>query len=369
MQDDFRLLCPNTGCKDIDEYADCNFGRVPSHAIIGSSTLQGSALGDSIKAALMNASRSPDFLSLATGINGLDNFLLSDGTTGLFKIDSTDFDDFFDPALQKSFAGIKSLQSSESAPGISSTAGLEGTTIVCFPVNSSTFQSFASDCNNAFAKVKDANVKFSCSTAPSAEQCMEQVKSGTASLAKFGPSDIFLANRDYGLEPVVSEYYGGDVGNNYYSVAVVRKEFCDSNPSVYDLKGKRSCHTGYRRTAGWTAPIGFLVDSGVIPIRSDDKSLNTDTESVASFFSKTCAVGSNSEGPATGGGPWEGLCSACDGNCSEESPFAGYEGVIRGLMDNVCDVAFTKQEAALKVASDGSNPEAWSSLSKVGDML
>lgn len=361
LQDDFRLLCPNGGCKSVDEYNSCNFGRVPSHAIVGTRGLQGTALGDAIKTALLNASRSPEFLSSATDINQLDGFFLSDGTTGLIRVDSTDFDEFFDPSLQKSFAGIKALQASEDTPAPST----DGTTVICFPVNSTTYESFNEECNRIFSETKSDGVAFSCSTAPSAEECMEQAKSGKAALTKLGPSDIFLANRDYGLEPVVSEFYGGTVGNSYYSVAVVKKEFCESNPSMYDLQGKRSCHTGYRKTAGWTAPVGFLVESGIIPVQNGDKRVKADAETVVSFFSATCAVGSNADGPSVGGGPWVGLCTACGEDCTDSSPYAGYEGAVRGLMEGVCDVAFTKQESAPKVASDGLNPESWSTLAKV----
>ena len=358
MQDDFRLLCSSGGCKTIEDYQTCNFGRVPSHAIVGRNDL-----GEDVIGALLNASKSPEFLPAVTDINGMDGFFLSDGTTGLVKVDSNDFNDFFDPVLQKSFAGINALQSSEAQTA-------DGTTVICFPVNSTAYQSFVAECNRVFTQVSSSDgVAFSCSTAPSAEGCMEQVKSGAATLTKLGPSDIFLANRDFGLEPVVSEYYGGTVGNSYYSVAVVRKEFCDSNPSVRDLQGKRSCHTGYRKTAGWAAPVGFLVDSGVIPVENNDKKVNTDAETVASFFSATCAVGSNADGPSSGGGPWAGLCTACESDCSENSPYAGYEGTIRGLMEDVCDVAFTKQETAPKVVSDGLNPEPWSTLAKVRSPL
>ena len=381
IQEDFRLFCPSGGCKPVDDYANCNFGRAPTHAIVGKSSLQGSALGNSIKDALVNAAQSQDFLSAATVIGGIDNFFLSEGTTSLQRVDSSNFNDYLDPALQKSFTGLKELQASEQTPSPvpaspSTTPSPTGTTadpqtknsyVICFPVDTSVHPSFLSRCTEALsiANQNKEGVTFSCSTATSAEGCMEQVKNGNADLAKFGPSDIFLANRDYGLEPIVSEYYGGDAGNSYYSVAVVKKELCDANPGItmQDLKGKRSCHTGYRKTAGWTMPVGFLADTGIIPVKNSDKSVNADAESVAAFFSQVCAVGSNDDGPLTGGGQWDGLCTACGDDCSENSPYASYEGTIRGLMEDVCDVAFTKQETAPQVVSDGTSPESWSTLS------
>jgi melanoma-associated antigen p97 len=30
------------------------------------------------------------------------------------------------------------------------------------------------------------------------------------------------------------------------------------------VQGKRSCHTGYRKTAGWNLPIGYLVKTKVV---------------------------------------------------------------------------------------------------------
>ena len=30
------------------------------------------------------------------------------------------------------------------------------------------------------------------------------------------------------------------------------------------MQGKRSCHTGYRKTAGWNLPIGYLVKTKVV---------------------------------------------------------------------------------------------------------
>ena len=53
--------------------------------------------------------------------------------------------------------------------------------------------------------------------------------------------------RDYNLKPIIAEEYG-EHGALYYAVAVVKKS--SSYQSIDDLRGAKSCHTGYGRTAG-----------------------------------------------------------------------------------------------------------------------
>ena len=48
-----------------------------------------------------------------------------------------------------------------------------------------------------------------------------------------------------------------------------------------------------------------------IPRVDNNDGVQADAESVASFFSATCAPGSNEQGPALGGGAWSGMCSGC----------------------------------------------------------
>ena len=164
------------------------------------------------------------------------------------------------------------------------------------------------------------------------------------------------------------------------------------HPSPLMCQGKRSCHTGYRRTAGWILPVGYLVSSGVVrvggrggsdctragrdavagarcggwrgaqrqgeeaaaalaplpparpPCRPDclppcrpssfpnhfplphraftptpthlqippvtsNAAVNADAESVAAFFSETCAP--TDDGALAAGGKWDGVCTAC----------------------------------------------------------
>lgn len=47
----------------------------------------------------------------------------------------------------------------------------------------------------------------------------------------------------------------------YYAVAVVKK---GTAFGIRDLRGKKSCHTGLGKSAGWNIPIGTLVSMNLI---------------------------------------------------------------------------------------------------------
>lgn len=168
------------------------------------------------------------------------------------------------------------------------------------------------------------------------------------------------------------------------------------------LQGKGSCHTGYRKTAGWMMPVGYMTGNDVvrlcsvlrmwpavfaepslqltgdrkllltsvlqIPRVDDNDEVQADAESVASFFSTTCAAGT---GALLSGGTWDGQCTGCkvwsplakppcrsqiaphaalfiqyallfcqrhqpapaQGDCTEADPYYDYAGSVRCLME------------------------------------
>ncbi|KAF4117077.1 hypothetical protein G5714_001630 [Onychostoma macrolepis] len=116
--------------------------------------------------------------------------------------------------------------------------------------------------------------------------------------------------------------------STYYVVAVVRK---GSGVTWKTLKGKKSCHTGLNRNAGWKVP-----DSAICGQTPDC--------TLYKFFSKGCAPGAD---------PNTNMCELCKGSgkavgdeskckASSDEIYYGYDGAFRCLAEKTGDVAFIK---------------------------
>lgn len=130
------------------------------------------------------------------------------------------------------------------------------------------------------------------------------------------------------LKPVVAEFYGTEENPQtfYFAVAVVKK---GTDFQLNQLQGKKSCHTGIGRSAGWNIPIGLLFCDLPEPRKPLEKA-------VASFFSGSCV-------PCADGAAFPQLCQLCPGcGCSSLHPHFGYAGAFKCLKEGGGDVAFIK---------------------------
>ncbi|XP_078277518.1 saxiphilin-like [Rhinoraja longicauda] len=181
--------------------------------------------------------------------------------------------------------------------------------------------------------------KLSCIRAHNVEDCIKKIRGNMADAMSLDAADIYTAATFYGLTVVAKEIYRD--GGCLYSVAVTRDEGLD----IRRLKGKKSCHDGGRRTAGWNVPLGFLLSHGYLQWQKNQ----TVAEAVSRFFGAACAPGSSAMFPT--------LCALCQGQrsynkdrnyfceTSHHEPFYGSGGALRCLEQGVGDVAFVDNAA------------------------
>uniref|UniRef100_A0A8B9KU96 Serotransferrin n=1 Tax=Astyanax mexicanus TaxID=7994 RepID=A0A8B9KU96_ASTMX len=173
--------------------------------------------------------------------------------------------------------------------------------------------------------------KLACVKRDSSEECIKAIKDGEADAITLDGGDIYQAGLiNYDLHPIIAEDYGQDSDTCYYAVAVVKKgtEFKFS-----ELKGKKSCHTGLGKSAGWNIPIGTLLSRGKIEWTGPESS--PVEEAVMSYFSASCVPGAPKGSK---------LCQLCKGDCSRshKEPYYDYDGAFQCLKDGAGEVAFVK---------------------------
>lgn len=337
-QDDMQLLCPAGGCADLDEYKDCNFGKVPSHALVSSAAMASSETGALVKEALVNAGKDAEWLEDAKDLGGMDGVIFSGDTESLDAVEGGALASFMDQSALDNYAAVNNA----SRPArfcVTNEAELQH----CLTVTEAlrTFD----------AGHSADNLEWGCVLMSDVPACLAALGNGDAEMRVVDGAQMYEAGLEYDVTPLVAELYeGAEVdGKEYWSVAVVNKEFCDAEEvTLDDLKGKNACHTGYRRSAGWWMPLGALSAEGVITAAPTvNTNVAPDALAMDAFFNKMCAVGVSSQGgPAYASNgtstAYDKMCTACHSNCSSTDLYAGYEGAFRGLVEGSCDVAFTK---------------------------
>lgn len=208
--------------------------------------------------------------------------------------------------------------------------------------------------------------ELGCKLASSSLSCMQMIKDRDADLTVLDAADIYIAGKRFNLIPIVSEQIEMHE-SSYYAIAVARKN--DPTTDLFNLKGKRSCHSGFMKAAGWMMPLGVLL--------SNDKMRSyqvcDSAHSAAEYFDKACAPGilshhmptSNEKAPSSSG-HWtiRNMCELCHGSdrsfCSRDAsePFYGDTGALRCLVEGGGEVAFCKHTTIYE-NTGGSNRQTW----------
>jgi hypothetical protein len=225
---------------------------------------------------------------------------------------------------------------------------VSNTTIVniCIPLE---LKDQLNDCNSALDLIDsgESQIHFQCIAGGSVKACLKMVQDGVAQLAKVPASGTVLG-QEYGLKPVISEYFSDELGNSTegYAVALVDANWCYNDnggkPSAEDLRGSKACFSGLSTDGGWFTPIGFLMKYGNMSLTSEDEDVSDDAESVLSYFSEVCAPGVYPMNPKMSGKSLKKLCNLCEdqNSCQSSNPWHGVEGSLQ-CGYSAGDVTFT----------------------------
>ncbi|KAK7067218.1 Antigen p97-like protein [Halocaridina rubra] len=211
----------------------------------------------------------------------------------------------------------------------------------------------AAECAAMEAETRDTSAGIVCIPAADRYDCLHKIVEREADVMQAAPEDVYLARElfDDRLR-VVAETRVLDMRNasyRYHGVAVVRKTRITT---LDDLRGTKSCHTGYGRTAGWHIPFSHLLEKGQIHLKCDQRMtvVEHDLKAASSYFGLACIPGQwvpDLETDAKLKESYNNLCTMCGepGICGKEDIHSGYEGALRCLVDSHGDVAWTKLSA------------------------
>ncbi|CAG5896709.1 unnamed protein product [Menidia menidia] len=327
----YELLCKDNTRAPIDSYKSCHLARVPAHAVV---TRKDPQLADLIWKSLGGVQNFNLFSSEAYAPS--KNLMFKDSTQKLVQL-PPNTDSFL--YLGAEYMSIVRSLKKEQTPGTASRAikwcavgHAETAKCDTWSINSVTGDSTSIECQNA----------------PSVEECLKKIMRKEADAMAVDGGEVYTAGK-CGLVPAMVEQYdtelcssSGATASSYYAIAVVKKS---SGLTWESLKGKRSCHTGMGRTAGWNVPMGLIY-------------AQTKDCDFTKFFSSGCAPGADPSSP---------FCSQCKGSgksvgdeakckASADEQYYGYAGAFRCLVEDAGDVAFIKH-TIVPENSDGNGPE------------
>ncbi|XP_077204035.1 melanotransferrin isoform X2 [Paroedura picta] len=341
---DFQLLCRDGTRAEVTEWRRCHLARVPAHAVVTRQDTAGSLIFQLLDQGQQKFNdESSSFRMFDSVAYGGKNLLFKDSTTQLVPIEEQTYQTWLGTEY------LHAVQGLDCDP-----TRLPKSLRWCVLSTEEIWK-----CNKMALAFKERNLKpeIQCVSAASPEQCMEQIQKRDIDAVALAGEYIYMAGKKYGLVPAAGERYAdGDTNDTYYAVAVVRRNVSNAF-TIHELEGKKSCHTGLGRMAGWNIPVGILLRRGFI----QPQSCNI-LQAVSAFFSASCVPAAERDNyPAS-------LCELCigdnngDNKChaSNQERYYGYTGAFRCLAEHRGDVAFVKHSSVFE-NTDGNNSDSWAS--------
>uniref|UniRef100_A0A8C5MGX6 Melanotransferrin n=1 Tax=Leptobrachium leishanense TaxID=445787 RepID=A0A8C5MGX6_9ANUR len=336
---DYQLLCRDGSRAEVDKWRQCNIARVPARAVVTRPEVDGSILYRFLHEGQQRFQDGSTFKMFDSTAYGGTNLLFKDSTVELRPITFQTYQEWLGKEYLQATQGIDC--NPDQLPKMLRWCTLSTSEIWKCAAMASAFTN------------KTLYPSIQCVSADSTADCMKLIQEKQIDAVMLDGGDIYKAGKMYGLVPAAGEKTSADdifFSNIYYAVALVHKNSSDAF-TIHELKGRKSCHTGYERTAGWNVPIGALIRRKVI--RPDGCNI---AKAVASFFSKSCVPGANQKNfPPQ-------LCELCKNNCdsSDSEPYFGYSGAFRCLAEKAGEVAFVKHSTVFE-NTNGNNTESWAS--------